>query len=137
MKIGSENKLGSIAIYETYWAIELHLQGCDLRRIESLQNEGMDLSYSVPEYLFARVCHGLFTVDQEVFSNAKIFYQKSLKRLRVILPREASAAKTVHRHVMFGPKDFQIRGEGTPSYGRPPEPENPPSDDEWEDWEEL
>jgi len=133
MRIESESKLGSIVAYETYLVIELELHGGDLRRIESFQNEGMDLTYIVPEYLLDRVCYGLFTANQEVFLNAKIFYQKSLKRLRVILPREASAAKTVHRQVMFGPKDFQIRGEGTSSYGRPPEPESIQSDDAWEE----
>jgi hypothetical protein len=137
MRIGSENRLGSIVAYETYLVIELNLHGGDLRRIESLQNEGMDMSNIVPEYLLDRVCLGVLTVSPEVFANARIFYQKSLKKLRVVLPRAASDAKAVHRHVMFGPKDFRIRGEGIPSYGRRQEPESTPSDDEWEEWEEI
>jgi len=137
MRIESERRLGSVVVYETYWVIELELHGGDLRRIESLRNEGTDLSNIVPEYLLSRMCYGLFEAKQEVFANAKIFYQKSLKRLRVILPRSASDAKTVHKQVTVGPKDFQIRGEGMPSYGSPPEPENVPSDDGREEWEEV
>jgi hypothetical protein len=137
MRIDSESRLGSIVAYETYLVIELKLHGGDIRRIESLQSEGMDMSSIVMKYLLDRICHGVFTASPEAFSNARIYYKKPLKKLRVILPRAASDAKTVHRQVMFGPKDFQIRGEGTLSYGRLQEPEPAPLDDEWEEWEEV